>query len=82
MRGWKWPRAYVEVSELFVMIHEQLGQRKCLEQTGFEKFHPLTKTRFELLDGVKEPGKTIPKVQERITADVHSAQLENLTKDQ
>ena len=48
----------------------------------FEKLHPLTKTRFELLDGVKEPGETIPKLQERITADVHSAQLENLTKDQ
>ena len=32
----------------------------------FKKLRPLTKIRFQLLDGAKEPGETIPKLQKKM----------------
>ena len=41
-----------------------------------QKFHPLTKIRFELLDGSKDPTESIEQLQERLTGAVQSARLD------
>ena len=47
----------------------------------FDQIHPLTKIRFELFDGTKDPMETIPQLQQRLTGDVESAQLDKLNKN-
>ena len=46
-----------------------------------QKFHPLTKIRFELLDGSKDPTESIEQLQERLTGAVQSARLDELTQE-
>ena len=49
--------------------------------TVFERLHPLTKLRFDLIDGKKEPSESISALHRRINGMVKSAKIEEMSAE-